>query len=62
MLDDKLILIKEGDLIKINAGQKHSIRANEDLEIIEIQQGELLEEDIFRYALTWEDIMKLTIL
>ncbi|WP_342420830.1 sugar phosphate nucleotidyltransferase [Paenibacillus sp. FSL E2-0178] len=58
ILDDKLILIKEGDLVKIYAGQKHSIKANEDLEIIEIQQGELLEEDVFRDALIWGDIKK----
>ncbi|MBW4081588.1 sugar phosphate nucleotidyltransferase [Paenibacillus sp. S150] len=58
VLDNQLILVNEGNVIKINAGQKHSIRANEDLEIIEIQQGELVEEDINRYALTWEEIMK----
>ncbi len=60
VLDNQLIVVKEGDVIKITAGQKHSIRANEDLEIIEIQQGELIEEDINRYALTWEEIIKLT--
>lgn len=62
VLDDQQISVKEGSVIKINAGQKHSIRANEDLEIIEIQIGELVEEDIKRYALTWEEITKLTII
>ncbi|MNN19132.1 Mannose-1-phosphate guanylyltransferase 1 [compost metagenome] len=58
ILDNQLLLIKGGDVIKIKPGQKHSIKADKDLEIIEIQQGELIEEDIYRYALTWEEIKK----
>lgn len=56
ILDGQHLFIKGGDVIKIKPGQKHSIKANKDLEIIEIQQGELIEEDIYRDALAWDEI------
>ncbi|AIQ14748.1 sugar phosphate nucleotidyltransferase [Paenibacillus durus] len=58
ILDNQLFHIKSGDVFKIMPGQKHSIKADEDLEIIEIQQGELIDEDIYRYALTWDEIKR----
>ncbi|MET1138994.1 phosphomannose isomerase type II C-terminal cupin domain, partial [Bacillus subtilis] len=49
VLNDKLRPIKTGDVIQIQAGDKHAVRAITDLEIIEVQTGsQLIEEDIVR--------------
>jgi mannose-1-phosphate guanylyltransferase len=59
VLNDKLFSVKPGDVIEINAGDKHAIKAAEDLEIIEVQTGTpLIEEDIVRLAMTWDDIQQ----
>lgn len=59
LLDDKMIPVKSGDVLHIPVGAKHSIRALEDLEFIEVQQGtELVEEDIVRFATSWEEIIQ----
>lgn len=50
MLDGELLAISSGDTIKIKRGQKHSVKAITDLNITEVQLGEILsEEDIERY-------------
>ncbi|MBJ6360255.1 sugar phosphate nucleotidyltransferase [Paenibacillus sp. GCM10012307] len=51
--------VKSGDVVKIPSGSKHSLRAITNLEIIEVQTGtELIEEDIHRISMSWEDILK----
>ncbi|MEI7026126.1 sugar phosphate nucleotidyltransferase [Paenibacillus sp. y28] len=60
VLNDQLFSVKAGDTVKIPAGARHSIRASIDLEIIEVQSGtELVEEDIIRLCLAWDEIVKL---
>ncbi|MEH6867943.1 mannose-1-phosphate guanylyltransferase [Priestia megaterium] len=57
VLNDKLRPIKTGDVIQIQAGDKHAVRAITDLEIIEVQTGsQLIEEDIVRLFMSWEEI------
>ncbi|WP_025681701.1 sugar phosphate nucleotidyltransferase [Paenibacillus massiliensis] len=59
ILDDCLLNVKSGDVIQIQSGQRHSIRALKDLEIVEIQRGrELVEEDICRFGLSWDEILR----
>jgi mannose-1-phosphate guanylyltransferase len=51
-------IVKCGDVIVVEPNMKHSIRAISDLEIIEVQTGEeLVEEDIVRLELKWDDII-----
>lgn len=58
MLNEHLTKVKTGDVVHIPAGARHSIRANQHLEIIEVQTGShLVEEDITRLAMTWDDIL-----
>lgn len=57
--NDKLSVVRAGDVLKINNRDKHAIKAISDLEIVEVQSGtELIEEDIVRIYLYWEDIEK----
>jgi len=57
ILNDKLSTVKAGDVLRIQSGDKHAIKANTDLEIIEVQTGsQLIEEDIVRLFMTWEEI------
>ncbi|MDM8147835.1 sugar phosphate nucleotidyltransferase [Priestia megaterium] len=57
ILNDKLSTVKPGDVLRIQSGDKHAIKANTDLEIIEVQTGsQLIEEDIVRLFMTWEEI------
>jgi mannose-1-phosphate guanylyltransferase len=59
ILNDERIFVKPGDVLKIQSGDKHAIRAITDLEIIEVQTGtQLIEEDIVRIYMTWEEIQK----
>lgn len=59
ILNDELIFVKPGDVLKIQSGDKHAIRAITDLEIIEVQTGtQLIEEDIVRLYMTWEEIQE----
>jgi mannose-1-phosphate guanylyltransferase len=49
--------VKPGDVLEIPAGAIHAIKAVSDLEIIEVQAGKMLiEEDIVRIYLSWEEI------
>lgn len=58
-LDGVIIPVKAGDVLKIKIQAKHGIRAISDLEIIEVQIGrELVEEDIVRFCMTWDEIEK----
>ncbi|MCL2046625.1 MAG: sugar phosphate nucleotidyltransferase [Oscillospiraceae bacterium] len=50
VLDGEVKRVKEGDTLRINRGQKHSIKAISDLLITEVQIGTILsEDDIERY-------------
>ncbi|MFC4776143.1 sugar phosphate nucleotidyltransferase [Paenibacillus sp. GCM10023252] len=60
IMNEQHQLIKTGDVIQIPVGTRHSIRAVTDLEIIEVQSGELLvEEDIVRLSMKWEEIISM---
>lgn len=57
ILNDELRTVKPGDVLQVKAGEKHAIKATTDLEIIEVQTGtQLIEEDIVRLYMTWEEI------
>ncbi|KRE10467.1 mannose-1-phosphate guanylyltransferase [Bacillus sp. Root239] len=57
VLNDEVRSIKTGDVIQIQAGDKHAVKATTGLEIIEVQTGsQLIEEDIVRLFMTWEEI------
>ncbi len=57
VLNDEVRSIKTGDVIQIQAGDKHAVKAVTDLEIIEVQTGsQLIEEDIVRLFMSWEEI------
>jgi mannose-1-phosphate guanylyltransferase len=58
-LDGVIFPVKAGDVLKITLQAKHGIRAISDLEMIEVQMGrELIEEDIVRFYMTWDEIEK----
>lgn len=57
VLDGNVRSIGKGDVIVVPAGAKHSLRAITDIEMIEVQTGsELVEEDVVRLAMKWEEI------
>ncbi|MCP1093482.1 sugar phosphate nucleotidyltransferase [Bacillaceae bacterium OS4b] len=57
VLNDKIWEVKPGDVLQIPVGASHGIKAITDLEIIEVQTGaELIEEDIVRIFMTWEEV------
>jgi mannose-1-phosphate guanylyltransferase len=57
VLDGQWFQVKPGDVLKIPVGAKHGVKALSELEIIEIQMGaKLVEEDIVRLYLSWEDV------
>jgi len=59
ILNDELKLVKSGDVLQVKSGEKHAIKAITDLEIIEVQTGsQLIEEDIVRLYMNWEDIQE----
>jgi len=59
VLNDRLQVVKPGDVIKIAAGEKHAIKAITDLEFIEVQTGsQLIEEDIVRLYMEWDAIQE----
>lgn len=49
--------VRAGDVLEIPAGLKHGIKALTELEFIEVQSGsQLVEEDIVRVCMTWEEV------
>lgn len=57
VLNGKLCVVRPGDVLKINIGDHHAVKAVTDLEFIEVQSGtQLIEEDIVRVLLSWEEI------
>jgi mannose-1-phosphate guanylyltransferase len=56
-LNGKIMSVGPGTILKIEKNDRHSIKAISDLEIIEVQRGnELIEEDIVRLFMSWEEI------
>ena len=57
VLDNEIRVVRPGDVLEIQPGQKHAIKAVTDLEFIEVQSGgELIEEDIVRIYMQWNEI------
>lgn len=55
--NDQFHVVKPGDVLQINVGEKHGLKAVTDLELIEVQSGsELVEEDIVRICMTWDEV------
>ncbi|MED1723256.1 sugar phosphate nucleotidyltransferase [Brevibacillus parabrevis] len=60
VLNDRLMIVKPGDVVEIPVGAKHAIKAISDLDIIEVQMGsKLVEEDIVRLGMDWNDIVEM---
>ncbi len=58
-LDGVETLVQEGDVLQIEAGQKHSMFATTPCTIIEVQMGkEVSEDDIQRYPSPWDKTEK----
>ncbi|UFJ42547.1 cupin domain-containing protein [Brevibacillus humidisoli] len=56
-LDGHLYQVKPGDVLQIPVGAKHGVKAITELEVIEVQLGtKLVEEDIVRLYLSWEEM------
>lgn len=60
ILNGRLIRIRAGDVIRIPAMARHSVRAATELQFIEVQCGtELGEEDVIRELTEWEEMVSL---
>ncbi|TJY43449.1 cupin domain-containing protein [Cohnella pontilimi] len=60
VLNGERFPVQSGDVVKISRDSRHSLRAEIEMEIIEVQTGtELIEEDIVRLAYDWNEIMQL---
>ena len=58
--NDCLYEVKSGDVLKINIGDKHGIKAFDDITMIEVQIGKpLIEEDIIRIEKDWNKIFNI---
>lgn len=59
ILEDRLSPVQTGDVIQIPCGAKHAVKAITPIALIEVQIGhDLAEEDIRRWAVTWEDAIQ----
>ncbi|MGO4549199.1 sugar phosphate nucleotidyltransferase [Paenibacillus sp. 2TAB23] len=60
VLNGKSFRVSEGDVLTISKESLHSLRAETEMDIIEVQTGtELIEEDIVRLAFDWKEILEL---
>ncbi|MGM7721704.1 sugar phosphate nucleotidyltransferase [Metabacillus sp. Hm71] len=60
VLNGKMSVVRPNDVIQINKGEYHALKAVTDLELIEVQSGsELIEEDIVRVIMNWNEIEEL---
>ncbi|XID93097.1 sugar phosphate nucleotidyltransferase [Paenibacillaceae bacterium WGS1546] len=60
VLDGKRFPVKPGDVVTIPKSCRHSLRAEEELDVIEVQTGTVLvEEDIVRLAFDWDEIVQI---
>ncbi|QJD86028.1 sugar phosphate nucleotidyltransferase [Cohnella herbarum] len=56
VVDERQFIARSGDIIHVQAGSKHAIKAIEAVNLIEVQIGEKVdEEDITRYDIDWND-------
>lgn len=61
ILDDRLFPVEPGDVISIPCDAKHGIKADGFLVLIEVQIGsELADDDTIRFALTWEEALRVS--
>ncbi|MFA9558210.1 sugar phosphate nucleotidyltransferase [Evansella sp. AB-rgal1] len=57
VLNDTIHHVRAGDVLQVPLAAKHALKATTELEIIEVQTGsELIEEDIYRFAVDWSEI------
>lgn len=55
--NDKLKVVRPGDVLQIKVGESHGLKAVTDLEMIEVQSGtQLIEEDIVRIFMNWDEV------
>ncbi|MBB6735120.1 sugar phosphate nucleotidyltransferase [Cohnella zeiphila] len=60
VLDGRMRTLTAGDVLLVPKECRHSVRAESDLEIVEVQTGTMLvEEDIVRLELQWDEIVQL---
>lgn len=60
VLNESIKVVRPGDVLQIEIGDKHALRAISDIELIEVQSGsELIEEDIVRLYYKWDEIENL---
>jgi len=60
VLEGELLPVAPGVVVEIPALTKHSLQATSELHFIEVQRGfPLVEEDIVRLAVEWQEILKL---
>lgn len=59
-LHDDMRTVTAGDVVRIPPGTRHAIRADTDLDIIEVQTGHplIIEDDVIRLATDWDDILR----
>lgn len=56
VIDGEVREVSSGDIVNVKTGNMHSIRAFDELHIIEVQLGQVLSEgDIERFGNYWED-------
>lgn len=59
VLNGKQFAVNAGDVLVISKDSRHSLRADTEMDIIEVQTGsELIEEDIVRLAFKWDEILE----
>ncbi|MBM7691479.1 mannose-1-phosphate guanylyltransferase [Peribacillus deserti] len=59
ILNDQHLAVKAGDVVKIPQGTKHGVKAETQLEFIEVQLGSpILEEDLNRITYSWDEAIK----
>ena len=57
VLNDQMRTVRPGDVLEIPPESRHGLKAVSELEFIEVQSGkELIEEDIVRIYMKWEDL------
>nr|WP_017554768.1 sugar phosphate nucleotidyltransferase [Heyndrickxia coagulans] len=50
--------IKTGDVVQIDSKDKHALKANSEIELIEVQMGsELIHEDVVMISSNWDEII-----
>ncbi|WP_308638131.1 sugar phosphate nucleotidyltransferase [Paenibacillus silvisoli] len=60
VLNERRFTVSAGDVLTVPKTFKHSLRAETDIEMIEIQTGsQLIEEDIVRLEYEWDEIVQL---